>query len=142
LWALENRDEAGNRFTVERIEATDLDADRVQEVLILMRHEGTGGYLDWCLLARKAAGVGCWDAPDFEAPAARLLQADEDFGFHGWQLRALPGELRLTRSVYHKGVDPNCCPTRGAVVVSLVPGGAKLVLGRVTRAAPRPRVSK
>ena len=140
-WALENRDERGNRFLIEKLTPTDLDADGAQELIIVMRFEGTGGYLDWCLLAKKGAGVGCWDVPDIDAAAKKLLLADEDFGFHGWQLRTLPRALRLTRGVYRKGVDPNCCPSRGSVVMTLVPRDGKLALGPVTRSAPKRRTT-
>jgi hypothetical protein len=137
-WGLENRDEAGNRFLIEKTESSDLDADGVQELLILMRHEGTGAYLDWCVLGAKGSGLGCWDAPALDSAASKLLRADEDFGFHGWQLSAQPRALRLERRIYHKGVDPNCCPTRGSVVARLVPrAGGRLVLEQLTRSAAR-----
>jgi hypothetical protein len=138
-WGLENRDDAGNRFLIEKVEPGDLDADGAQELLILMRHEGTGAYLDWCLLGRKDSGLGCWNAPALDAPARKLLRADEDFGFHGWQLSALPRELRLTRSVYHKGVDPNCCPTRGSVVARVVAREGRLVASSIWRSAGKAR---
>jgi hypothetical protein len=136
-WGLENRDEAGNRFLIDKVESTDLDKDGAQELLIQMHGEGTGGYLDWCLLGKKGAGLGCWDAPDVEPPAKRLLRKDEDFGFHGWELRAQPSTLLLTRGIYRKGVDPNCCPTRGSVVVRIVPREGRLVASSVSRSAAK-----
>ena len=137
-WGLENGDEGGGRFLIEKVEPTDLDADGAQELLIQMRREGTGGYLDWCLLAKKGAGLGCWDAPNMDAPARKLLRPDEDFGFHGWQLRAQPNALLLTRGIYHRGVDPNCCPTRGSVVVRIVPREGRLVASSLWRSAAKP----
>jgi hypothetical protein len=136
-WGLENRDDAGDRFLIDKVEPTDLDGDGAQELLILMHREGTGGYLDWCLLAKKGAGLGCWDAPDVEAPAKKLLRPDEDFGFHGWQLSAQPHTLLLTRGIYRKGVDPNCCPSRGSVVVRIVPREGRLVASSVSRSAAK-----
>lgn len=137
-WGIENAADDGGRLAVDRVETVDLDRNGLQELLIVMRREGTGAYLEWCLLGRKGAGIGCWDSPDLEAPAAKLLAADEDFGFHGWQLRAQAGGLRLERSVYHKGVDANCCPTRGTVVAALVPRDGALAVAGLTRAAAKP----
>jgi hypothetical protein len=137
-WGLENEAADGGRLLVDRVDTLDLDADRQEELLIVMRHEGTGAYLEWCLLGRKGRGIGCWDSPDLEAPAAKLLAADEDFGFHGWQLRELRDGLRLERSVYHKGVDPNCCPTRGSVVVTLAARNGALAIASITRTAAKP----
>jgi hypothetical protein len=106
-----------------------------------MRREGTGGYLDWCLLGKRGAGLGCWDAPDIEVPANKLLRPDEDFGFHGWSYARSSSVLRLMRGVYRQGVDPNCCPSRGNVVVKLVPRDGKLAMGQVTRSAPKRRTT-
>ncbi|HET8644346.1 MAG TPA: hypothetical protein VFO85_02580 [Vicinamibacteria bacterium] len=135
-WGIENVS-GEDRLLIERADVVDLDADGLQEVLILMRHEGTGGFMEYCLVGRKDAGVGCWPAPDLEAPSARLLQPDEDFGFHGWQVSAVKRGLRLERNIYHKGKDPNCCPTRGSVVVRLAPAGGRLRIEGVARRPPR-----
>jgi hypothetical protein len=142
-FGLENGDGTDARLLIEKVEPLDLDRDGAQELLIQMRRQGTGGYLEWCLVARKGAGLGCWDAPDIDAPARKLLRADEDFGFHGWELRAQPGRLRLTRGIYRKGIDPNCCPTRGNVVVTLVPRQGALAVAGTTRVAapPKPKTS-
>jgi hypothetical protein len=137
-FGLENVAADGGRLLVDRVDTLDLDGDGLQELLIVMRHEGTGAYLEWCLLARKGRGIGCWDAPDLDAAASRLLGRDEDFGFHGWQLRELRNGLRLERSIYHKGVDPNCCPTRGSVVATLAPRGGALAVESLTRTASKP----
>jgi hypothetical protein len=136
-WGLENSDEAGNRFLIEKVEPLDLDHDGAQELLIQMRREGTGAYLDWCLLAKKGAGLGCWDTPDVEASSRKLLRPDEDFGFRGWELTTQPGGLRLTRGIYHKGVDPNCCPSRGSVVVRIVAREGRLVASSISRSAAK-----
>jgi hypothetical protein len=135
-WALENTD-GEDRLLIEKAVTVDLDADGQQEILIVMRHEGTGAFTEWCLAGRKGGAIGCWDSPDLEAPAKKLLGSDEAFGGSGWRLRALRRALRLERSVYHEGVDPNCCPTRGSVVVRLRPAaGGRLAIAAVTRRAP------
>jgi hypothetical protein len=141
-WGMENAGDDGGRLLVDRVDTVDLDRNGLQELLIVMRREGTGAYLEWCLLGRKGRSIGCWDPPDLEAAAGKLLAADEDFGFHGWRLRALPGGLRLERGVYRKGVDPNCCPTRGSVVVTLAPRDGALALANVTRTSARPAAQR
>ena len=137
-WGLENKGGDDGRLLVDRVDTVDLDGNGLQELLIVMRREGTGAYLDYCLLGRKGKAIGCWDPPDLDAAASKLLAADEDFGFLGWQLRALPRGLRLEHGIYHKGVDPNCCPTRGTVVVTLAPREGALAVASVTRTAAKP----
>lgn len=141
-WSLHN-DGSGSEpeFLIEQARTLDLDGDGLQELLILMRHPGSGGYIEWCLLARKEAGIGCWHPPDLEAAAAKLLRPDEDFGFHGWALSVGRGVLRLERGVYHKGVDPNCCPSRGRVVATLAPREGRLELVGMARRPVRARRS-
>lgn len=134
-WGLENTD-GENRLLIEKADSVDFDADGLQEILVVMRHEGTGAFTEWCLAGRKGTGIGCWDNPELEAPAARLLGPDEDFGARGWQLRVLPRGLRLERTIYHTGVDPNCCPSRGTVVVELAPRAGKLEISAMTRRPP------
>ncbi len=128
----DNFDDPGAKF-LERVEPMVLpDGGGRPELLVVWRFHGTGGFIEWCMLRWSAGALRCREVDDLDAPAGRLLAADEDFCCKGWSLLLSDGRLLLQRPVFRKG-DPNCCPTRGNLFAQLDAHDGRLAIDRVWR---------
>lgn len=105
----------------QQLTIVDLLGDGRQELLEVEESSGTGHYIEWAVLGWTSSGLRCWRMPNVEQAANKLLRSDEDFGYKGWTLKLISGHIVIAEGIYHKGIDGNCCPSRGAVFLELAP---------------------
>ncbi|HTD24495.1 MAG TPA: hypothetical protein VK738_17690 [Terriglobales bacterium] len=112
-----------------RVENTELQGDDVPLLLIMTGSSGTDDRIDWHVLSEVKGQLHEWKPPDYNAPAEKLLRADEDFCCKEWNFHLRGHDIVLAESIYQKDKDGNCCPSRGGVLVWLKPihDGFKLV---------------
>lgn len=120
---------------IQQLDRLDLVSDGTEQLLWVNREQGSGSYIDWCVLGWVKDRLRCWDAPsidDIERTAERLLEKDEGFGSKGWALKVQNRKLLLGHGIYHSG-EGNCCPSRGGVFVELTPKQASFEITRMWR---------
>jgi hypothetical protein len=119
-----------------RVEQVELLGDHVPQLLIVTGSSGTNDRIDWHVLSEMEGKLHEWTWPDYNAPAEKLLRADENFCCKEWNFHLRERDISLARGIYHKDQDGNCCPSRGGVLAWLQPiqGKFKLVsLQRISR---------
>jgi hypothetical protein len=89
--------------------------------------------IDWCVFGSVNGTLRCWEKPDIDSAAKKLLKPDEDEGFKGWNFHLRGNRIYLARGIYHKDVDGNCCPSRGGIVAELLPKDGRLELTKIQR---------
>lgn len=111
-----------------RVEQIELLNGQVPQLLIVTGSSGTDDKEDWHVLSEANGRLQEWKWPDYDGPAEKLLQADENFCCKAWNFHLRGHDIFLAEGIYHKGEDGNCCPTRGGVLVKLkpIPNGFKL----------------
>jgi hypothetical protein len=112
-----------------RVEKVEILGDHVPQLLIVTGSSGTNDRIDWHVLSEVNGQLHEWRWPNYNAPAEKLLRADEDFCCKEWNLHLRGQDIVLARGIYEKEEDGNCCPSRGGVLVWLKPiqEGFKLV---------------
>jgi hypothetical protein len=118
---------------ITQLAPVDLHGDEKQQLLIVEQSSGTGAYIKWCVLGWTVAGLRCWKAPDVDDAAHNLIREDEDLCCKGWTLKLAAGRIVIGEGVYHKGVDANCCPSRGGVFLELSPEGDSFGISKAWR---------
>lgn len=83
---------------VEDVIYTDLDGDGYEDALVLVRHEGSGGYLDYYVYTYRGESLSLL-FEKFEVDHGRV------------ELGSLPRSFIETTAVYAPE-DPNCCPSQ------------------------------
>lgn len=106
------------RSRLERVEPLALGDHDAEQLLVGEVFHGAGQHRAWCVLGARDDGLGCWERPRLDALARELLRDDETLCCSGWSLEVEGEGLRLEHPVYADD-DPNCCPSRGRVVVEL-----------------------
>jgi hypothetical protein len=106
---------------IERVETLDFLGDHVPQLLVLTVSAGTGDQIALHVISESNGALEEWKLPDYDVSAEKLLRPDEDFCCKDWNLHVQGSEIVLARGIYHKGVDGNCCPSRGGVLVRLMP---------------------
>ena len=104
-----------------RVEQIELLNGQVPQLLIVTGSSGTDDKVDWHVLSEVKGQLREWTWPDYDAPAERLLRADENFCCKAWNFHLLGHDIFLAEGIYHKDEDGNCCPSRGGVLVRLKP---------------------
>jgi hypothetical protein len=116
-----------------RVEKVELLGDHVPQLLIVTGSSGTDDRTDWHVLSEVNGQLYEWTWPDYNAPAEKLLRADEGFCCKEWNLHLRGHDIVLTEGIYRKDEDGNCCPSRGGVLVRLKPIQEKFKLVSVQR---------
>ena len=106
---------------IVRTEMVELLEKRELQLLIVTESAGTNDRFDWHVLSEVDDHLKEWSWPDYDAPAEKLLRADEGFCCKEWNLHLQGKKIVLARGIYHKDVDGNCCPSRGGILVWLKP---------------------
>jgi hypothetical protein len=104
-----------------RVEEVQLLGGHVPQLLIVTGSSGTDDRIDWHVLSEVNGQLHEWTWPDYDAPAEKLLLADENFCCKAWNFHLRGHDIFLAEGIYHKGEDGNCCPSRGGVLVKLKP---------------------
>jgi hypothetical protein len=112
-----------------RVEQIELLGDHLPQLLIVTGSGATNDRIDWHVLSEVNGQLHEWTWPDYDAPAVKLLRADENFCCKAWNFHLRGHDIFLAEGIYHKDEDGNCCPSRGGVLVWLKPiqEGFKLV---------------
>ena len=104
-----------------RIEQIELLGDHVPQLLIVTGSSGTDDKVDWHVVSEVNGQLHEWTWPNYDAPAEKLLRADEDFCCKSWNFHLRGHDIFIAEGIYHKDEDGNCCPSRGGVLVRLKP---------------------
>ncbi|HMI50506.1 MAG TPA: hypothetical protein VK525_03275 [Candidatus Saccharimonadales bacterium] len=104
-----------------RVEKVELLGDHVPQLLIVTGSSGTNDRIDWHVFSEVNGQPQEWTWPDYNAPAEKLLHADENFCCKTWNFHLRGHDIFLAEGIYHKDEDGNCCPSRGGVLVGLKP---------------------
>jgi hypothetical protein len=115
------------------VEPVTIQSQHGQVVVVDGQPKGSGGYVDWCLLAADKKGkVSCWaeQSGDRDKYIQKSLRAGELVD--AWDLEAKDGHLFIQSSVW-ASADPNCCPTHGTIRIALAQNNGVLSWGQVTR---------
>jgi len=104
-----------------RVEQIELLNGQVPQLLIVTGSSGTNDKVDWHVLSEVNGQLHEWTWPDYDAPAEKLLRADENFCCKAWNFHLRGHDIFLAEGIYHKDQDGNCCPSRGGVLVRLKP---------------------
>lgn len=104
-----------------RVEKVELLGDHVPQLLIVTGSSGTNDRIDWHILSEVNGQLYEWTWPDYNAPAEKLLRADEGFCCKEWNFHLRGQDIVLAEGIYRKDEDGNCCPSRGGVLVRLKP---------------------
>lgn len=118
---------------IVRVEQVELTDSQVPQLLVVTGSSGTNDAVDWSVLSEVNGELREWTWPDYDAPAEKLLRADEDFCCKEWNFHLRGHDIVLARGIYHKRFDGNCCPTRGGVLVLLKPIHERFKLVSVQR---------
>jgi hypothetical protein len=118
---------------VEQLDVLEVGPEGSQQLMVVEESAGSGAYIKWCVLGWTGKGLACWPHPGLEAAGKELLKSDEDFCCKDWTLKFSSGVIILGRGIYQKGVDGNCCPSRGGAFLRLTPKDQKLRIGRAWR---------
>jgi len=111
-----------------------LGDDQMPELLVVTGGAGTDDRITWHIIDEANDGtLREWKTPDYDAAAERLLGPGEDFCCKSWDFHLQGNDIVLARGIYDKGVDPNCCPSRGGVLVRLEPVRGALELANTQR---------
>jgi hypothetical protein len=116
-----------------RVEKVELLGDHVPQLLIVTGSRGTNDRTDWHILSEVKDQLHEWTWPDYNAPAEKLLRADEGFCCKEWNFHLRGHDIVLAAGIYDKGEDGNCCPSRGGVLVRLKPIQEKFKLVSIQR---------
>lgn len=117
---------------VLRLEEIDLLNNHLPELLIITTNPGTADAEDWHIVGEHNGKLQEWKHPDYDSSSAELLGRDEEFG-KDWNFHLRGNEIFLARGIYHKGLDGNCCPSRGGILVHLHPIANGFDLAKVER---------
>lgn len=118
---------------IVRVDTLELLATHAPQLLIVTGSVGTDDRIEWHVLSELNGQLNQWTWPDYDAPAEKLLRADEDFCCKEWDLHLRGRDIVLARGIYHKGEDGNCCPSRGGVLVGLKPIQARFKVMSIRR---------
>jgi hypothetical protein len=118
---------------IQRVEKLDLLGDHIPQLLVLTISAGTGDQVAWHVISESNSTLEEWTPPDYDTPAEKLLRPDEDFCCKDWNFHIQGSEVILARGIYHKGIDGNCCPSRGGVLVRLKPAQNAFKLVNIVR---------
>ena len=119
------------------VEPVTIQSQHGQVVVVDGQLHGSGGFVDWCLLAADKKGkISCWtEQSDYsDKYIEKSLEAGELVG--AWHLEAKDGHLFIQSSVF-ASADPLCCPTQGTMRVALVLNNDALSWGQITRSNTR-----
>ncbi len=104
-----------------RVENVDLLGNHVPQLLVVTGSSGTDDRVTLHVIGEVNGQLREWTWPAYDTAAEKLLHADEDLCCKEWNFHLRGREVILAAGIYRKDHDGNCCPTRGGVVVRLLP---------------------
>jgi len=130
----DNAEEPGISHIAE-VRRIDFGRDGLQELFVVNGIYGTGAAWRMCALGWVGARLACADVDDYAAAVAASLAPDESL--NKALLREIAEERVVVEVLIAARGDPNCCPSRGSVLVDLLARPGRFATGALERRPPR-----